>query len=422
MKILHLTSSRFFGGPERQMLGLAQSLRDSADVSSSGPHNRKVETVFASFSETNLNRAFLNEVKKAGFVGVGLKNDTPNLLAARKEVEQLINEMNIDVLACHGYKAGLIGWWAAKNAGIPKIAVSRGWTAECWKVRLYEKLDRFMLRKMDQVVCVSNAQAEKVARSGVPISRIEVIHNSISSQRFAAKTESPLTSQACSDETHFRKHLLNLFADNKTNPQNASLIVGAAGRLSPEKGFDVLVDAAHAVARQRPDVRFVLFGDGPEQPALMKQIEALELKSQFVLAGFTDSMDKIFPNFDLFVQSSHTEGLPNVLLESLAAGVPVVATDVGGTREVLAHGKHGKLVAPDRAEDLATAILDNLDHDPERHHRTAAAKQWIAENFTFERQAAAYTRLFSSLKTRTQSRQLHSSHNGSLQFNTESST
>ena len=135
------------------MLGLSEALRPD------------VQTMIASFSEDGLNHAFLDQVQQAGFPAVGLENDTPHLLAARNEISNLITDQQITHLFCHGYKAGLVGWWAARKAGIPVMAVSRGWTGECWKVRAYEALDKRMLRRMDRVICVSQAQADKVRES-----------------------------------------------------------------------------------------------------------------------------------------------------------------------------------------------------------------------------------------------------------------
>ncbi len=195
--VLHLTSSRFYGGPERQMLGLAEALRPD------------VQTVIASFSEDGLNRAFLDQVRQAGFPAVGLENDTPHLLAARNEIRNLIKDQRISHLFCHGYKAGLVGWWAARKAGIPVMAVSRGWTGECWKVRAYEALDKRMLRRMDRVICVSQAQADKVRQIGVPEARIAVIPNAIDTRRF----ENP--------NLAFRQKLLQMFPERAAEPKRS---------------------------------------------------------------------------------------------------------------------------------------------------------------------------------------------------------
>ena len=135
-------------------------------------------------------------------------------------------------------------------------------------------------------------------------------------------------------------------------------MIGAAGRLSPEKGFDVLVQAVPQVGESRSGCRAGVVWRGGERKRLRGTVAGIGIGDRFVLAGFTDRLDRYMPHFDLFVQSSYTEGLPNVLLEALAAGVPVVATDVGGTREVLDGGSLGGLVLAGDSAALAIAISE----------------------------------------------------------------
>ncbi len=374
LTLMHLTSSRFFGGPERQMLGLSEALLPG------------VKTVFASFSEQGLNRSFLERVRQSGFPGIALRFDTPRLVAARKEIAELLRGHGINLLICHGYKAATVGWFAARTSRIPVIAVSRGWTGENWKVRLYEQLDRLMLRRMDRVICVSQAQADKVQACGVRRERISVIRNSVVTDRFA------------NPDPDGRNRLLDMFPAGQR--QGIRHLVGAAGRLSPEKGFDVLVRAASRVLDQHQDAGFVLFGDGPERELLRNLISRLGISDRFVMGGFTGELDRFMPHFDLFVQSSHTEGLPNVLLESLAAGVPVVATDVGGTREVLNAGQCGQLVPPNQAQQLADQIGRILSEPDNRLTQAAAAREWVRQEFSFGRQAHAYQSLMHQLNGR----------------------
>src|SRR5207245_1276817 len=146
MVIVHLTASPFLGGPERQMLGLAQSL--AADCRS----------VFFSFAEDGRCRPFLEEARRQGFEAHALKGDTPHFAAAVDELADQLRHLRADVLCCHGYKADLLGRWAARRHKIPVVAVSRGWTGENVRVRLFEALDRLHLRWMDHVVCVSEGQ------------------------------------------------------------------------------------------------------------------------------------------------------------------------------------------------------------------------------------------------------------------------
>jgi glycosyltransferase involved in cell wall biosynthesis len=364
--IVHLTASPFFGGPERQMLGLARHLPPS------------VRSVFVSFAEGGRCQPFLQAARREGFHALALSHDTPHLRAAARELTQWLRELHADIVCCNGYKASLVGRIAARRAGLPAVAVSRGWTGESLRVRLYEALDRWHLRWMDRVVCVSAAQAVRVRATGVRTERIQVIHNAVDPERFA--NPDPLA----------REELLCRFRHRPAR------IIGAAGRLSPEKGFDVLVAAAARVCRRHPDTGFVLFGDGSCRAALLRQISAAELEGVFVLDGYRADLDRYLPRFDLVVLPSYTEGLPNVVLEACAAGVPVVATAAGGTPEVLADGA-GALVPPGDPEALAEGIVAALDRGDQLSELGEAGRRRVAEHFSFTAQAERYLELFAQL-------------------------
>jgi len=179
-----------------------------------------------------------------------------------------------------------------------------------------------------------------------------------------------------------------------------TLVVGAAGRLSPEKGFDVFIDAAALVRRERPDAGFVVFGDGPLRERLEKRVAERELVGAFVLAGFRPDVERFLPFLDVAVLSSHTEGLPVVVLEAMAARVPVVATAVGGTPEVVEDGVTGWLVPPGNVAVLAQRIGELLSDETNRRRMGAAARQRVEDEFTFARMSEQYLELFERLGRR----------------------
>jgi glycosyltransferase involved in cell wall biosynthesis len=367
MRIVHLTASGFFGGPERQMLELAASLPDN------------VVSTFVSFRESGGCRQFLAAARKGGFEGVMLQHDTPRFHAAVAELRAYLRRCRTDVLCCHGYKADILGQLAARLTGVHVLAVSRGWTGESRKVRLYEALDRLVLRGMDRVVCVSTAQAARVRQAGVPSKRLVVIANAIRVGRFGAP------------ESANRERLDRLF------PRRPDCIVAAAGRLSPEKGFSDLLEAARQVKARSPATGFVLFGDGPLRESLGRQIDAAGLVGRFVLAGFRNDLDGLLPNVDVLVAPSLTEGLPNVVLEAMAAAVPVVATTVGGLPELVEDGRTGFLVPAANPAALASCLGQLLDSAKDRLEFGAAGRHRVARHFSFEAQALAYEQLFADL-------------------------
>src|SRR5262249_41625051 len=204
-------------------------------------------------------------------------------------------------------------------------------------------------------VRVSEGQAAKVRDAGVSPDRIRVIRN-------ATRLRPPVM------DTNARDQLRRLAGGD-------GQIVVAAGRLSPEKGFRVLIDAARSVVASAPDARFVLFGDGVERPALEAQIAEAGLGSIFRMPGFRSDLDALIPWPEVVALASFAEGLPNVALEAAAAGVPVVATAVGGTPEVVITGQTGFLVPPGDAKPLGERILDLLRNPDWARHFGKAARQ-----------------------------------------------
>ncbi len=156
MIVAHLMASPFFGGPERQMLGLARHLPPTTS------------SVFLTFAERGLAQAFLSEVRQHGFAGYTLNHNAPRYRAAATEIAGHLRRVGADLLTCSGYKPDIIGWLAARQARIPVVSVSHGWTSATLRVRVNELVNRLVLRWMDAVVCVSEAQAERMRRAKVP--------------------------------------------------------------------------------------------------------------------------------------------------------------------------------------------------------------------------------------------------------------
>jgi glycosyltransferase involved in cell wall biosynthesis len=355
--VLHLVASPFVGGPERQMLGLAVAQRGAE------------QTVFLGFPE---GKDLDERVRAAGFESHLLAATGRPVRAAVREVEAFLRRLSPDVVVTHGYKPDLVGLIAARRTGVPQVAVSHGWTGATFRVRLNEALDKMVMRGARRVVAVSHRQGQRVKDAGIRGDRVVVIQNAVDATRFAPADEST------------RREMEAFF------PSRPERIVIAAGRLSPEKGFDDLVRAARRVVDRMPGVGFVLVGDGPLRESLGAAVRAAGLEGSFALAGFRNDLDRLMPAADLFVQSSHTEGLPNVVLEAGACALPIVATDVGGTGEVLEDGRGGFLVPARDPERLAERIVEVLSDPAAARRMGEEARRRIQAEFTFAAKAAAY--------------------------------
>jgi len=367
MRVVHLLASPFYGGPERQMLGLARHL--PADV----------ESVYLSFAERGLARPFIDAVRRQGYRGDLLACNTPHLAASVAEVAAYLRSTGAHLLCCSGYKPDIVGWRAARRAGIPVMGVAHGWTAVTRKVRVYEAIDRWVLGRMDAVACVSRRQAEKARLARVPEAKIVVIPNAIGEDAFGAP------------DAAVRAEMAGWF------PSPPHTIVGTAGRFSPEKGFGMLIDAAAIVARQRPDAGFVIFGDGPLRGSIEQAVTGRNLRGHVVMAGFRADLERFLPNLDLAVMSSFTEGLPVFLLEASAAGLPAVATSVGGIPDVIVDGTTGLLVPPGAAGALAARIVELLDDPGRRRAMGEAARARVRRDFTLAAMGRRYYEVFARL-------------------------
>jgi glycosyltransferase involved in cell wall biosynthesis len=236
---------------------------------------------------------------------------------------------------------------------------------------------RLLAQRTQLVVTVSDALAEHYRTTyGYWAPTIRTIRNGVDTEKF-----SPTADRASA------KAALGL--------AGLSPVIGSVGRLVPVKGYDVLLRAAALLVRQRPDARFLLIGDGPEKTNLQALARQLGLENHVHFAGEQADVVPFYRAMDLFVSSSHSEGISNVILEALACGVPVVGTEVGGTPEILRlAGAAGNLVKPNDPDALAQVITDCLADPQALEHRRIAARETICKHFSLNRMVENYEELY----------------------------
>ncbi|CAN5657581.1 glycosyltransferase family 4 protein [soil metagenome] len=176
------------------------------------------------------------------------------------------------------------------------------------------------------------------------------------------------------------------------SPMGAHTIV-AMGRLDPQKGFDVLIQAFARLARTLPGWRLVIAGEGPQRAALAELARREGVSDRLELSGWVDSPSELLREAELFVLSSRFEGFPNALLEAMAHGVPVVATDCpSGPAEIVREGVDGYLVPPDDVAALAEGMR-RLMLNPEERARLGRAAAEVCERFSLERISSEWNEL-----------------------------
>lgn len=363
LTVAHIIATNFFGGPEKQILEHARRLDPE-----------RFSLVLISFVERSLPNELLHKATRMTIPTREFYTGNPYNPRAIFELASLLRRDGIDLLCTHGYKSNVIGRIASYRVGVPEIAVSRGWTGENWKIRLYEELDRVFLHFADHVVAVSEGQREKILRRGIAPEKVSVIHNGIN-------LAAPLPPPPCS----LRQEL---------GVNGAGCLVVSAGRLSIEKNFSGLIDAAALLVKREPSLRFVIFGEGGLRGSLERKVREAGLQGKFFLPGFREELASLLGEADIFVLPSFTEGLPNVVLEAYAQKKPVVATAVGGVPEVVRHGSDGFLVRPEETGRMAEYILALARNPQLREEMGTRGYLHLKESFNFEIQTRKYEGLY----------------------------
>ena len=272
-------------------------------------------------------------------------------------VARLVKALKIDILHAHEVKSDVIGYLAARLCHVRTVTTLHGWIGNGLKQRVFTAMDRRIVRRFDRVIAVSSQIRSAVDHASG--SEVHVLHNAIVVENYRRGP---------------RPGVLDALIGRA--PRRPVLV--SIGRISREKGHADLVDALRIVARQghRPDT--LLIGDGPEREAVLQRIRAYGLQDWVHAPGYRDGIVPILNEADLLVLPSHTEGLPNAALEALAMEVPVLATRVGGTPEIITDGETGRLVEARAPEALAAAIVDFLNA-PECWKATAVRGRALVE-------------------------------------------
>ncbi|WP_419192537.1 glycosyltransferase family 4 protein [Kolteria novifilia] len=239
------------------------------------------------------------------------------------------------------------------------------------------------LAKLDAIIAVSKAVASDLIAQGLPGDLVKTIHNGVDG--------ASLRSQVVPGR--FRAEL-------GLPPE--SRLLGCIGQVALRKGQDLFLEMAESLADRDGTIHFVLAGARYSSKEESRQFEeglhekatGSRLRGRVHFVGYRTDVPSILNDLDLLVIPSRQEPLSRVLLEGLALGVPVVATNVGGMEELLDHGRTGLLVAPDDAATLAEAAWELLRDEPRRRELRPMGPRWVSERFSVERQTQAIRSLY----------------------------
>ena len=270
---------------------------------------------------------------------------------------KLVKHENIDLIHCHGYGSANFGRLTRLFTGIPVIVHAHD---DDRNYPWHQRISDILLRKCtDKAIAVSETVRESgIKKRKIPIDRIIVMHNGIPLDEFIVLESEKLEAE---------KRNLGI------NP-NAH-VIGTIAKLREEKGTEYFIKAAQEVLNVFPDVIFLIVGDGPLRGKLEEYSKNLLIENKVIFAGFRENIPAILSFIDICVIPSLTEGSPLALLEAMAMGKPVVATHVGGMREILKDGETGLFVPSKNPQKLSEKIIYLLKNEKEAECLGNKAKQ-----------------------------------------------
>ncbi len=360
MKVCHLASGDLWAGAEVQLATLISGLTKFDDLQ---------------LTVILLNSGLLAERIAALNIPVRvLEERAHNSMRLLVKIRRALCEERFDILHTHRFKENIIGGLAGSVSNVPHhIRTVHGMPEPSTglrnlKSRVYNALDALITRaRISKSIAVSH-DIERSLSARFGADRVVMIHNGIDLSGGGPTTPASAVRQRMGFDTSHQ-------------------LIGSVGRLTPVKGYQFLLGAFRRVAERNPKARLVLVGDGPERQNLESLSREYGLDEKVCFHGFTSEVAEVLGALDLFVLSSLHEGISISLLESLASGVPVVVTDVGGNPEVVQDSISGLLVPPCDERALADAIVSVLG-DPVRSGSFAKAGRQVVET-EFSRETMA---------------------------------
>ena len=282
---------------------------------------------------------------------------------------KILRRLRCQVVHCHMYEANLFASIAARIAGVP-LVVTTEHGENPWKNAYHHWIERTVISRLVDVRFSVSQRILELRRdeSGVPEAKLRLVFNGTPLPR--------LTEKACTNEP---------------------LVLGAVGRFIPEKDYARLLEAVAELRRRGLQCRACIVGDGPEMGRLRDLLKDLKLADWVELPGMVTDVDRWYRSFDIYVSASFLEGQPVAMLEAMAYGLPIVATDVGASAETLGHGESGLVVPPCDTAALADGIGTLLGHRELRKRLGRNARTRVESHYSIDAVADSHLRCYREL-------------------------
>lgn len=354
--ILHLIDHYRIGGPGKTI------------INSVGYINKeKYQIHVSSFVDSDVG---CSEFSKAclsyGIPYLALKDKAGINYNHLRTIKSYLKDNNIQILHSHGYKTNLIALLIKILDKRLSIATTyHGWITNNKKQKLLKSIDLFLVNYFNAIISVSQNIYDEIEQKKNIRTLHEVIHNAVLLSDYKPN----------GNRMPYRK---------KLSVNDGEILIGAIGRLSPEKGCLELIDIFHSVQKKLKNIKLAYIGEGPLESQIKKVAAEHGLTEKIIFTGYQNSIQPWYEALDVFVSPSQTEGLSNVILEAMAFELPVIATNVGGNKEIIENGVNGVLVDYGSARQFAGAINLLASSDTTRKTFGKNAYRTVKEKFDFK--------------------------------------
>ncbi|MFN9717317.1 MAG: glycosyltransferase family 4 protein [Planctomycetota bacterium] len=291
---------------------------------------------------------------------------------------QVCRQRKVTIWHAHDYKSNALGLLLSWFHPMHLVTTAHGWVRFTSKTPLYYRIDRFCMKRYEQIICVSQDLAGTCNEIRIPQERVHQIDNAIVLDEYSVGP--PMLE----DKARFGFH-------------SQQILIGAVGRLSEEKGFHHLINVVSRLVEEKRQVGLVIAGEGHLREQLQNQIRRLDLQDHVRLCGFLSDPRELYRAIDLFVLSSIREGLPNVVLEAMASRRAVVATSCNGIPKLMQNDRNGLVVPVDDEPALLEAVRNCISSDALRERLAAAGRSTIEEGYCFDRRMRKVVNVYRKL-------------------------
>ena len=372
IKILYILEATS-GGTQKHVIDIAKKI-DKSEF--------QLDIIYS----TDRNNNFVQESKGIFNSTIGLPirrsasfTDIFNIIKMRK----IILENNYDIVHCHSTKAGFVGRLATFVSRHPNVIYSPHGFMFCdnrilMKRFLYLKMEKYLGYVTQRLVAVSGSERDLALEHNiVPNKKIITLYNSIDPSDF--------------DDFTYINRVPEKMKDG------SEIILGTVGRLYYQKDPITLIKSFKIINDRFPNTKLVMVGDGPLEQVCIKLIDKLGLKSKIDLTGYQKNSKAFYKIFDIFMLSSHYEGLPYALLEAMSMGIPSIGTNVVGIKDLILNGRTGYLAEEEDYNGLADAVINLLSNPQLLSEFSENAKNITRENFNFNNGIKEYQEFYSSV-------------------------